>query len=100
MNLTQNDPWRCACGSTETQVVDSRPTRYGIRRRRKCQGCGARFSTSEWFREVPITENDLRELDGVLAIAVRLRDVLVKVLSAKRRSRGGALTAGAEPIAE
>jgi len=39
---------RCPyCGELETRVVDSRPVGDGIRRRRKCSGCGARFTTYE-----------------------------------------------------
>ena len=39
-------PW---CGSAETRVVDSRPAEEGssIRRRRSCESCGKRFTTSE-----------------------------------------------------
>src|SRR4051794_13168089 len=37
------------CGSTETQVIDSRVSEPGdsIRRRRRCQGCQKRFTTYE-----------------------------------------------------
>jgi len=35
------------CGELETRVIDSRPVGDGIRRRRKCSGCGARFTTYE-----------------------------------------------------
>ncbi len=36
------------CGSTETKVVNSRPTSHGtIRRRRQCLLCGKRFTTIE-----------------------------------------------------
>jgi len=39
---------RCPyCGELETRVVDSRPVGDGIRRRRKCSSCGARFTTYE-----------------------------------------------------
>jgi transcriptional repressor NrdR len=41
---------RCPfCGSSETQVKDSRPTEdeTAIRRRRSCPGCGGRFTTFE-----------------------------------------------------
>jgi len=39
---------RCACGG-QSQVVDSReaPSLQAIRRRRRCLGCGARFTTYE-----------------------------------------------------
>ncbi len=36
------------CGSTETKVINSRPTSQGtIRRRRECLQCGRRFTTLE-----------------------------------------------------
>lgn len=41
---------RCPfCGNDDTQVKDSRPTEdnAAIRRRRSCNGCGARFTTFE-----------------------------------------------------
>ncbi len=39
---------RCPyCGELETRVIDSRPVGDGIRRRRKCSSCGARFTTYE-----------------------------------------------------
>ena len=41
---------RCPfCGHDDSQVKDSRPTEDGaaIRRRRQCEGCGARFTTFE-----------------------------------------------------
>lgn len=36
----------CGCGGT-TRVIDTRPHDGGIRRRRQCEACGARFSTQE-----------------------------------------------------
>ena len=44
------------CLSTESKVVDSRPTEDGtaIRRRRECINCGKRFTTYEKIEEVPI----------------------------------------------
>ena len=39
---------RCPyCGDDDSRVTDSRDTEDGIRRRRECQRCGLRFSTSE-----------------------------------------------------
>lgn len=38
---------QCTECDAKTKVIDSRPTTYGIRRRRTCQGCGHRFSTIE-----------------------------------------------------
>lgn len=48
---------RCpSCGHEESKVVDSRPTEDGtsIRRRRKCMGCGYRFTTYERLGENPL----------------------------------------------
>lgn len=44
------------CLSTESKVVDSRPTDDGtsIRRRRECINCGKRFTTYEKIEEIPI----------------------------------------------
>ena len=35
------------CGSKEIQTIETRPTAYGVRRRRICSGCGMRFTTAE-----------------------------------------------------
>jgi transcriptional repressor NrdR len=35
------------CGHNEDKVIDSREVNEGIRRRRQCLGCGARFTTYE-----------------------------------------------------
>ncbi len=35
------------CGGAESRVIDSRPGDEGVRRRRKCLSCGARFTTYE-----------------------------------------------------
>ena len=45
------------CLSTESKVIDSRPTEDGtaIRRRRECISCGKRFTTYEKIEEIPIT---------------------------------------------
>jgi transcriptional repressor NrdR len=44
------------CTSTESKVIDSRPTDDGsaIRRRRECMGCGKRFTTYEKIEELPL----------------------------------------------
>lgn len=44
------------CASTESKVIDSRPTEDGgaIRRRRECISCGKRFTTYEKIEEIPI----------------------------------------------
>lgn len=35
------------CGASETDVVDTRGSRHGIRRRRECRNCHQRFTTLE-----------------------------------------------------
>ena len=44
------------CNSTESRVIDSRPTDEGlaIRRRRECVNCGRRFTTYEKIENVQI----------------------------------------------
>ena len=44
------------CTSTDSKVIDSRPTEDGsaIRRRRECVNCGKRFTTYEKIEEIPI----------------------------------------------
>jgi len=48
---------RCQqCGTTDSKVVDSRPSEDGrqIRRRRECEHCGWRFSTIELSKDQPL----------------------------------------------
>jgi len=48
---------RCQhCGTTDSKVVDSRPSEDGrqIRRRRECEHCGWRFSTIEVSKDQPL----------------------------------------------
>ena len=55
---------RCPfCGSTETQVKDSRITEDGnsIRRRRQCLSCSGRFTT---FEHVQVNELVVQKKDG------------------------------------
>jgi transcriptional repressor NrdR len=54
---------RCPfCAHEDSQVKDSRPTEdnAAIRRRRQCEGCGARFTTFErvQLREVTVVKSD------------------------------------------
>jgi len=74
------------CGHDDSQVKDSRPTEDGaaIRRRRQCEGCGARFTTFEriQLRELTIVKGDGRrepfsrdKLDRSIAIACRKRPI-------------------------
>ncbi|MET3824359.1 MULTISPECIES: transcriptional regulator NrdR [Sphingomonas] len=54
---------RCPfCGHEDSQVKDSRPTEDAgaIRRRRQCEGCGARFTTFEriQLRELTVVKSE------------------------------------------
>jgi transcriptional repressor NrdR len=78
---------RCPfCAHDDSQVKDSRPTEdnAAIRRRRQCEGCGARFTTFErdQLREVVVSKSgDRREpfdrgkLEQSVALAVRKRGI-------------------------
>lgn len=78
---------RCPfCAHEDSQVKDSRPTEDGaaIRRRRQCEGCGARFTTFErvQLREVAVIKNDERrepfdraKLEQSVALACRKRGI-------------------------
>ena len=76
---------RCPfCAHDNSQVKDSRPTEdnTAIRRRRQCEGCGARFTTFErvQLREITVVKSDgTREsfdrtkIDQSVALACRKR---------------------------
>ena len=78
---------RCPfCAHENSQVKDSRPTEDNatIRRRRQCDGCGARFTTFErvQLREVTVVKSDSRrepfdrgKLERSLTLACRKRAV-------------------------
>ena len=78
---------RCPfCGHDETQVKDSRPSEDGaaIRRRRQCEGCGARFTTFErvQLRDLTVVKKDGKrepfdraKLERAIGHACRKRDV-------------------------
>lgn len=78
---------RCPfCGHDDSQVKDSRPSEDGaaIRRRRQCEGCGARFTTFEriQLRDLTISKKtgereafDRSKLERSIAIACRKRPV-------------------------
>ncbi|WP_184016351.1 transcriptional regulator NrdR [Sphingobium boeckii] len=74
------------CSHDDSQVKDSRPTEDGaaIRRRRQCEGCGARFTTFEriQLRELTIVKSEGRrepfereKLERSIAIACRKRPI-------------------------
>jgi len=78
---------RCPfCAHEDSQVKDSRPTEDGtaIRRRRQCEGCGARFTTFEriQLRDLYVLKKtgarqafDRSKLERSIAIACRKRPV-------------------------
>lgn len=78
---------RCPfCAHEDSQVKDSRPTEDGaaIRRRRQCEGCGARFTTFEriQIRELTVLKSEGRresfereKLERSVAIACRKRPI-------------------------
>ena len=78
---------RCPfCGHDDSQVKDSRPTEDGaaIRRRRQCEGCGARFTTFEriQLRDLYVLKKngerqafDRSKLERSVAIACRKRPI-------------------------
>ena len=78
---------RCPfCAHDNSQVKDSRPTEdnTAIRRRRQCEGCGARFTTFErvQLREITVVKShDRREafdrgkIEQSVALACRKRGV-------------------------
>ena len=74
------------CSHEDSQVKDSRPTEDGaaIRRRRQCEGCGARFTTFEriQLREMTVVKSEGRrepfdraKLERSIQIACRKRPV-------------------------
>ena len=78
---------RCPfCAHDDSQVKDSRPTEdnTAIRRRRQCEGCGARFTTFErvQLRDITVVKsNDTREnfdrekIEQSVALACRKRGI-------------------------
>jgi transcriptional repressor NrdR len=78
---------RCPfCAHEDSQVKDSRPTEdnTAIRRRRQCEGCGARFTTFErvQLREITVIKSDegreafnRSKIEQSVALACRKRGV-------------------------
>jgi transcriptional repressor NrdR len=78
---------RCPfCGHEDSQVKDSRPTEdsSAIRRRRQCEGCGARFTTFEriQLRELTVIKSEGRrqpfareKLERSVAVACSKRPI-------------------------
>jgi transcriptional regulator NrdR family protein len=48
----------CPWCSGDTKVIESRPDRLTVRRRRVCRGCGQRFTTYERRSHVLLFERD------------------------------------------
>ncbi|MCB1884252.1 MAG: transcriptional repressor NrdR [Geminicoccaceae bacterium] len=77
---------RCPfCGAEDSQVKDSRPIEdgVGIRRRRQCGGCGARFTTLErvQLRDLTVLKKDGRRQPFD-------RDKLLRSIRIATRKRG------------
>ena len=78
---------RCPfCAHEDSQVKDSRPTEDGaaIRRRRQCEGCGARFTTFErvHIRDLAVIKKDGKrepfdraKLERAISHSCRKRDI-------------------------
>ena len=78
---------RCPfCAHEDSQVKDSRPTEDGaaIRRRRQCEGCGARFTTFErvHIRDLTVVKKDAKrepfdraKLERAISHSCRKRDI-------------------------
>ena len=78
---------RCPfCAHEDSQVKDSRPSEDGaaIRRRRQCEGCGARFTTFErvQLRDLTVLKKDNKrepfdraKLERAIGHACRKRDI-------------------------
>ncbi len=78
---------RCPfCAHEDSQVKDSRSSEDGaaIRRRRQCEGCGARFTTFEriQLRDLTVVKKDgkrqafdRRKLERSIELACRKRDI-------------------------
>lgn len=83
---------RCPfCAHDNSQVKDSRPTEdnTSIRRRRQCEGCGARFTTFErvQLREITVVKSgpggeiarrepfDRQKIENSVGLAVRKRGI-------------------------
>ncbi|MDE2436238.1 MAG: transcriptional regulator NrdR [Sphingomonadales bacterium] len=78
---------RCPfCAFDDSQVKDSRPTEdnTAIRRRRQCEGCGARFTTFErvQLRDITVVKSDdgrepfdRRKIEQSVTLACRKRGI-------------------------
>lgn len=81
---------RCPfCGHEDSQVKDSRPTEDAgaIRRRRQCEGCGARFTTFERIQLRELTVVKSAGADGGLKREPFDREKLLRSVSIAARKR-------------
>ena len=62
------------CHAPDSRVVDSRDSHYGIRRRRRCDGCGFRWTTYERSDAPLLAEEELRKLRDALTTVLALMD--------------------------
>jgi transcriptional repressor NrdR len=104
---------RCPfCAHEDSQVKDSRPSEDGaaIRRRRQCEGCGARFTTFErvQLRDLVVLKKDNKrepfdraKLERAVGHACRKRDIdsgridrLVTGIQRRLETRGDEVTTG------
>ena len=68
------------CGGAQTNVLDSRPSASGVRRRRCCAECDCRFTTTESLKEqLPVELDAIRQTIELLKAQVLLME---KALSA------------------
>ena len=112
-------PWGCRlmrcpfCAHEDSQVKDSRPSEDGaaIRRRRQCEGCGARFTTFErvQLRDLIVLKKDSKrepfdraKLERAVGHACRKRDIdaariaqLVSGIQRQLETRGDEVQAAA-----
>jgi transcriptional repressor NrdR len=82
---------RCPfCAHDDSQVKDSRPTEdnAAIRRRRQCEGCGARFTTFErvQLREITVVKSEAG--DGIVRREPFARSKLEQSVTLACRKRG------------
>jgi transcriptional repressor NrdR len=88
---------RCPyCGSTESRVTDSRETDDGVRRRRECSHCGARFTTYERVQSATlmVAKRDNRREEFNRAKLLRS----IQIACAKRPLPTGALEKAVDEI--
>jgi len=65
-----------ACQSVDTSVIDSRASRNGIRRRRRCLACQHRFTTYEAIVESDAPDEVVLQLDRISKETSKLMGML------------------------